>query len=198
MRTQWQLGVFLAALASCSCVPWTVRPIETTTEQKGLQERFNAVSYVDSIWDSRVVPTVMKSAVDLSTLPKDADGRNYMVRGQAKVLRVDSASAWRVVSVDLLPGDGKPDAVIQIGPVVRGTALRDSVGFIQFGQFANQIDFADVSNALNERAVARAVSPSDITKLAGRTVEFYGAFTAAKGQVPQIVPVKLDVLPESR
>ena len=38
------------------------------------------------------------------------------------------------------------------GPVLKGTALRDSLEFVKFGDFVNQVAFAEVATALNERA----------------------------------------------
>ena len=37
-------------------------------------------------------------------------------------------------------------AAIQIGPVLRGTALRDALEFVRFTDFVNQFEFAGVAN----------------------------------------------------
>ena len=58
----------------------------------------------------------------------------------------------------MTPGGGSlGSATVQIGPVIRGTALRDAVSFIRFNDFANQFEFAAVSNALHERVLRDVV-----------------------------------------
>jgi predicted lipoprotein len=48
-------------------------------------------------------------------------------------------------------GDGKADAKVQIGPAVRGTALRDTLEFVNFNEFKNQIEWAQFGKAFNEK-----------------------------------------------
>jgi predicted lipoprotein len=66
---------------------------------------------------------------------------------------------------------------IQIGPVVRGTALRDATGVVSFNQFSNQLDYADVSKEMNGRALKSAFANVTPASLAGKTVTFFGVFT---------------------
>lgn len=199
------------ALSLAGCVPWTVRPIESAEEkQNQARGRFNAASYVDSIWSSKLVPAVLNSAVDLRTLlaalEADAGGAarkygqregegpfHFMVKGRGRVLAIDTRSRTGLASVDLAPGDGKPDAFLQVGPVIRGTSLRDAVGFIRFGQFVNQLQFADVANELNARVMNSVLARLKLPALRGKVVSFCGTFTLTPGSPPDIVPVKLEV-----
>jgi predicted lipoprotein len=101
--------------------------------------------------------------------------------------------------VDVPPFDQKPDISIQIGPVLRGTSLRDATGLVHFTDFLNQLQFADVGNELNDRVLKTVLAPLDIPKLKGRTVSFAGTLAAeAKAEPPlrELVPVKLT--PEER
>jgi predicted lipoprotein len=82
---------------------------------------------------------------------------------------------------------------LQIGPVVRGTALRDSTGLVSFNQFSNQLDYADVSKEMNGRALKTAFANAPAASLAGKTMTFFGAFTFdphSKSPV-LITPVKI-------
>ena len=54
-------------------------------------------------------------------------------------------------------GDGQPDAQVQIGPIIRGTSLRDSLPFISFTAYTNQVEFAQLANAFNDHAAAQAL-----------------------------------------
>lgn len=199
------------ALSLAGCVPWTVRPIESAEEKQSQgRERFNAASYVDSIWSSRLAPAILDSAVDLRTLltalEVDAGGAarkygqregegpfHFMVKGRGRVLAIDTRSRTGLISIDLAPGDGKPAAFLQIGPVIRGTSLRDAVGFIRFGQFVNQLQFADVANELNARVLNSVVARLKLPTLPGKVVSFYGTFTLTPGSPAEIVPVQVNV-----
>ena len=59
--------------------------------------------------------------------------------------------APRRIDVDV-DGDGKADLRVQIGPAIRGTALRDALDFVDFNAFTNQIDFAQFGKAFNTYA----------------------------------------------
>jgi predicted lipoprotein len=78
---------------------------------------------------------------------------------------------------------------LQVGPVVRGTALRDALGFIRFGDFVNQIDFAAAATELNARALRSAFEGIDAKNLEGRLVTFAGA--AALGNTGASTPIEI-------
>src|SRR5260370_40991939 len=84
---------------------------------------------------------------------------------------------------------------LQIGPVVRETALRDATGGVSFNQFTNQLDYADVSKEMNARALKAAFASVDPNSIAGKTLTFFGAFTFdphSKSPI-LITPVKIDL-----
>jgi len=84
------------------------------------------------------------------------------------------------------------DARVQLGPVFRGTALRDALPFIRFGDFTNQMEYAAVSRLLHERVAEGVLAGVDRATLAGRRVRFQGAFTRQAGE-PLVAPVLLRV-----
>jgi predicted lipoprotein len=94
-------------------------------------------------------------------------------------------------------GTGVPALVgVQIGPVLRGTAVRDALSFVRFTDFANQTEFAAVSNALNDRVLRDVVGPLDLDALTGRTVTVIGAASfaiAGSDRQVELVPVTLRV-----
>jgi predicted lipoprotein len=106
----------------------------------------------------------------------DPARRAVLVKGTGVVTSVDGRSRVGMALVDLVPTDGRPDVALQVGPVLRGTAVRDAVGFIRFTDFANQIDFARVAGALNARVLSAVIAPlGEASRLTGRTVTFTGA-----------------------
>ena len=164
MKKALVLSCFLTA-----CKPWVTRPIGEETSQ-----RLDAAAYVDSIWNSKVVPYVRDHAAAWPTGGK-------LVQGEGKVV-----ARGPLVLIDMPPYDGKADVAIPAGPVIRGTALRDALPFIEFSQFVNQLEYARVGNELNARAV-REMPPLAV----GEVVHFAGVMTP--GQPPEIVPVAADV-----
>ena len=118
---------------------------------------------------------------------------NFIVTGQGQVLSVATESRAGLMNIDLEPPDGKADVALAIGPVVSGNALRDAMPFISFNDFTNQIEFANVSKALNTRALESAVRPLELETMVGKQVRFYGAFTLTDPNEITVVPVEIEV-----
>ena len=116
-----------------------------------------------------------------------------MVKGTGKVAEINTESAAGTAIVEI-PGLSEKVA-LQIGPVARGTALRDATGLVSFNQFSNQLDYADVSKEMNSRALKTAFSAAPAASLAGKTVTFYGAFTFdSHSKSPVLItPVKISL-----
>src|SRR3546814_12555322 len=77
------------------------------------------------------------------------------VRLTGKVLAVTGGERARSMTIDT-DGDGSVDAIVQLGPVVRGTALRDALGTRTFNDFASQLDYARYARLITDRAVGPA------------------------------------------
>jgi len=204
-------AILALSLALAACVPWTVRPIDGETEAPAGPASASPSAYVDSIWDAKLLPAVMNAAVNARTLldalaasPQDARTRYghreangpvyFLVKGEGIVTSVDTRSRAGLALVDLAPFDGRPDLSIQIGPVLRGTALRDATGIVRFTDFVNQLQFADVGNELNERVLKTVLAPLDKAWLKRRMVTFAGTLAAESNAQPplrELVPVKL-------
>lgn len=169
-------------------------------------------SFVEPIWKSKVIPTILAQAVDAVVLlseiranPEAAGqkyGRreatnpfNYMIKGSGKVTQVNTESRAGTMTVEIGNGSNLETINLQIGPVVIGTALRDATGLVNFNQFTNQIDYAGVSKEMNLRAIKDALAGNDPASFAGKTIQFFGAFTFdPKSTSPiRVTPVKLEV-----
>jgi len=174
--------------------PFVVRPIPGLKGAGSASQPVeNAASkFVDPLWTSKLLPVFDEKAQDIAkVLPEiradpnaagEKYGRreatnpyNYMVKGTGKVTEINTASQAGTATIEI-PGLTEKVA-LQIGPVVRGTALRDSTGLVSFNQFSNQLDYADVSKEMNSRALKTAFAGAPAASLAGKTVTFYGAFT---------------------
>ncbi len=200
--------LFLLLLSLTACKLWTIRPLESQKTAAAAQQ-FNADAYVDSIWQSKVVPLVMEKAADLPTVLTafDADleaakkqyghdeaggATHFIVKGAGRISRVESRSQNRTITISLPNYKGKTEILMQVGPVFRGTSIRDAVGFIQFNQFVNQLQFADVGNKLNDRVLTAVVNDFDLASAQGKQISFCGVFTFSERSKIIITPVKLE------
>ncbi|WP_182903986.1 DUF2291 domain-containing protein [Microbispora sp. H10830] len=203
--------VVTVAVAGCARVPG-VYVVEKPGSRAAAQDgAFDATAYAAGIWSAKVVPTVLAKAVEAETVLKavKADpaeaGKKYgrqtgtgspyavMIKGAGKVLSVAKSTGAGQLQVDLNPPDGKADLNIAIGPVFLGTALRDAVGFIDFGQFTNQVDYAGAATALNSEVRQKVVAPVDLGTAEGRTVTFAGAFQLLDPKNIVVTPAQLEI-----
>ncbi|MEU8200105.1 DUF2291 domain-containing protein [Streptosporangium sp. NPDC049046] len=165
---------------------------------------FDAAAYGARTYEAMVVPAIRRKAVELPVLVKamttDAEGagRLYGVRqgdgpytfavkgtGTAGAVR----SGLMPVTVPGLPSDTRVS--LQVGPVINGTALRDAVGFITFGQFLSQVEYADAATALNDQMREKLLRHLDAPRLKGRKISFVGAFSFLTPSVVTITPVSI-------
>ena len=209
----WLLGwVLLLNLSGCSAF-FTVVPIDQAKIEQpqgsASNKGFDKVAYVDGIWESKVLPTVQKNALDFSQLytelkqNQDAASQkygnkvggpyNFLTKFEGKVLSADTSSRVGVIKVETQTTTGPVVLTVQVGPVLQGTALRDALGFIAFNDFVNQLQFADVADELNTRALQNALSDTDPTTLVNKTVDITGAFTLDNIDDLVVTPVYMAV-----
>ena len=217
MRVPWAhnfilLSTLLLAQVLVACSLYTIRPMQAASNSQSNQfdRQFNPSAYVNALWNSKVVPTILNKSTDLHTVlaalkantaaaekqyaTLSSDGfYNFMVKGQGQVMTINTDSRNGTLRIQLPAFQGQPAIIIQIGPVILSTAIRDSVGFINFNQFTNQVQYAQVSDELNVHAV-RDLQGINFTALKGKMITFYGAFTFISVQQINIVPVK--IIPE--
>jgi predicted lipoprotein len=204
--------VVLLAILLILKPPFVVRPLPGhAVPGSGSQPAQTAAArFVDPIWTTKVLPTIQEKAQDIAKiLPEiraDPNGAgqkygrreatnpyNYMIKGTGKVVELHTESQAGTAIVEI-PGLAEKVA-LQIGPVIRGTALRDATGIVSFNQFTNQLDYADVSKEMNHRALQTALGNVDPASLAGKTATFFGAFTFdPHSKAPVLItPVKIDL-----
>ena len=204
------LGSVTGSLTACSEVPGVYVYEKDGATAAGGATAFDPKTYVDGIWASRVVPTVQQNAVDVTTvaaaIAKDpeAAGEQYgkrsgtgspyafMVKGTGTVTGIDTDAPTGPLTVEV-PGTGGAKAVtlsIATGPVIAGTALRDAVGIV-FGDFTNQIDYANVANEINSRAKTDVIAKVPVKELKGKKVTFAGAFSSLAPGSILLVPTEL-------
>jgi predicted lipoprotein len=208
--------LLLLTLLLASCKLAVIRPLDPETGKAKLSEEeaqkvFNAESYVAERWEDPLMTTMQKDSVNLTellvALETDSDAASeqfgqqqgnspygFMVRGEGKVLELNTESRAGLLTLDLEPFDNQTDISLAIGPVIKGTALRDAMPFIKFNDFTNQLEFADVSKKLHERVLNEVIANTDLSTLPGKTISFLGTFAFADLENIVITPVELKVI----
>lgn len=171
---------------------------------------FDAAVFVDSVWEDKILPRIREKAVEAEILftqlteqPREAVETfgyrievtapfNFMVKGRSEIVAVNTESSASTISLSLGGPDGNP-VMIQIGPVLKGTAIRDSMDFIRFEDFTNQLEFANVSREMNNRVKAEVLDGFNRDVQPGTEISFVGAFQWVEGQGVVITPVELKV-----
>ncbi|MEX3689540.1 DUF2291 family protein [Paraburkholderia sp. BR14263] len=167
---------------------------------------------VASMWSTKIVPDIEKRAVDYRTLrdaikaDPDAAGHKYGYRGKddgapwnfpttlhGTIVDVDTQSSQGTVGVDV-DGSGQATVIVDIGPTVLGTTLRDSLDFISFSNFRNQIEYAQFGTALNAYAANHVMKPLPRSDLKGKPIAVTGSFSYdSSSDQPEIVPLAVTV-----
>ena len=201
---------------------FTVVSIEDA-ENTVQSEAFDPVAYVDGIWESKLLPTFNEEAVELSkifsemepdasgTAPKDeliaianqyglitvGEAHIYMVEGSGKIASVNAESSLGTAEVVLDGYDGPIKALLYIGTRIPSddTSVRDSVGFITFGDFKEQTEYGKAGSEINKRVLATVIGDIDRDNLVGKTITFKGAFTIRTFNLLQIDVKEIRIVP---
>lgn len=200
--------VLAGALALGGC-----KLVKTQDEQRQMAaEAFDPDKLVAEAWDAKVVPYLEQragafqevsalAARDLNAAAekyghKEKQGNapwTFAAKIDGVIVGEETKSRAAYVDVDV-DGDGKADVRVSIGPAIRGTALRDSLTFVNFNEFKNQIEWAQYGKSFNTHVNGTLLEKLPRDGLTGKTIKATGAYPLpAKGQLPQFVPATIIV-----
>jgi predicted lipoprotein len=195
------LGLVVLVLAAMAIDTTYKKPGETTATGRAA---FDPAKYGEETFP-KAVSTLEDSAVPLpklhAALRKNADaaGEQYGKRQGSSPYSFSTSGEGVAGKAEggLMPvrvrGVPKGATVsLQVGPAINGTAIRDAVGFIEFGQFTNQVEYAAAATALNEQVKRQVLADIDPVALEGKRVSFVGAFSTVTPDVVTITPVELE------
>ena len=165
---------------------------------------------LEATFDTELIPLIAARALDVAALQAaladglDAAGEahgnrgagqgaawNFAIEDAGQVIAANLTSSARTADVDV-DGDGAADVRVQLGPVIRGTALRDVAPFYRFDDFRDQIEFAKLARSINDLVRPRLVLPEgDIT---GRRIAFAGVVPVQRaGDALVVTPIAIEV-----
>ena len=205
IRTLLVAGLLATSLCGCKLVA-------TGGDGKGGAAADPITDLVETSFDAKLVPALNERASDLATLRGTirngldkagesqgvkvggaGGGWNFAVKGSGTIVEENRASKAAVAEIDL-DGDGAADATLQLGPVIKGTALRDTTDLYDFSTFRDQIEYAKLGRALNDKAVSKL--PAADAPLKGKRVNFLGAVVIrSASEKPLVMPVSIEVAP---
>lgn len=165
---------------------------------------------LDDTFDTELLPLVRENALPIGSfrtdLAKGVDllgaehgnrgagagaAWNFPVSGEGTVVeaRLDTRARW--VGLDTT-GDGETDTTLQLGPVIKGTAMRDVAPFFRFDDFRDQIEFAKLGRAINDRLSASIAVPEG--DLVGQKIRFTGVVPLRSAEEDLVVtPTDVEV-----
>jgi predicted lipoprotein len=172
---------------------------------------FDADAEIESIWSTKVFPELLGKAVSLSDLYQDAKGDyanvsdrgrytmgdsgelNFTIKGTAVITeaQVDKKAGYVVLEVKGIPAEQQ--IRLQVGPLFKGTALRDNLTCISYDQYKNQVQWASISQALHNQVLAKVLKGIDFKTMIGKEIGFVGCMTITTDGILNITPVQLEV-----
>jgi len=183
--------------------------------ERGVAAAFKPDKMAEEMWAAKVIPYLRQKAgpfAEVNALAKSdpaAAGAKYgnprkqanspwtyAVTLEGKIVASNTASRAGAIDVDL-DGDTRADVRVQIGPAIRGTAIRDVLDFVNFNDFTNQIDFAQFGKALNTYADKTVLSKLPREELDGRAAKVLGAYAIESGtDLPMVTPTEAQIGPK--
>jgi predicted lipoprotein len=220
------LGWIVGGLAAIAFVIWlpqniTIVPI-ADVEAAALSAAFDAPTFVEGVWETRIIPTAESKAVDLAVVlnSMEVDAENkadktqlaevanqyglitsgeanvYIVRGTGTVSEVNTEARTGTMTVALDGYEGPVQVQLYTGSRIPSdeTSIRDAVG-IQFGEFKEQTEYGKVGSEINRRIIDQVLTPLDKENLLGKQVEFLGAFGIRTFNLPTIDMSTISIVP---
>jgi predicted lipoprotein len=200
------LGLLAAlALSGCKIVKTVAEGESAAAEAGEAGDDARIAALLDKTYEAELLPLITAKALPVADLRAavarglEAAGTahgnkgsgegaawNFALKGEGTVVEANLTSRARKATLDT-DGDGAADLTLQLGPVIKGSSLRDVAPFYRFGDFRDQIEFAKLARALNDRASAALAVPEG--DLVGKTVSFAGTVDLKAAGDPWLVTV---------
>ena len=179
-------------------------------EDELIKKGFDPKSYVEKIWDSKIIPTIKNDSEQLTLILDELfknkeiteekyGGRSgtgsysFMIKGKGEVISLNTASRVGTLSIKL-EKQYDSEIFITLGPVIKKDSIRDAVKFIKFNDFVNQLDFADVSRIIKVRVLNEIIGPLNLKEITGKNINFEGAITFDRKDKIYITPTKIEFI----
>ncbi len=198
--------IIAIAVAVLVAAAFNVRVVSLEEATSAASEgQLDAATYAAENYDE-IAAYVDDDAQDLATLLADLAGGadeaefgNTSGASSAYAFPVTFTATAGDVTPPTLPVtvEGVPaetTVVVQVGPALNGTALRDVSGLVSFNSFTNQLEYQEVGTELNTIVRDEVLAGFDAAAAAGQTVRVTGAFLRVNPQLVSVVPTAIEVV----
>ncbi|MBS4431786.1 DUF2291 domain-containing protein [Pectobacterium punjabense] len=194
-RASW-IGLCALLLSACTVVDLDengkpIIPVDPTSTPG--YSTMTPENIATALWQPTLLPAAQQQALswdDVKKMQAALEGtarKAVYARLQGTVSGIDRESREGKLTLDV-----KGDAVtLQLGPIVKGNAIRDAAGFIRFDDFKNQVQFAQLARALNSKAIASL--PELNASVQGKTANVLVALVVTKQGISDAVPMTLNL-----
>ncbi|AMG55144.1 MULTISPECIES: DUF2291 family protein [Citrobacter] len=163
---------------------------------------------IDQTWQNKIVPQIVGQARPVADLmaalqaEKDFDSACkklgyrsqeenpciFYVKVEGNIGTIDTASRSGKMTIADKSGS---NIIVQIGPTLRGTQLRDAYKGATYGDFNDQVLFGEYGRAINDQAI-KMIQTAQLKT--GESAQVYGVFSAwdLPQTIPDITPVKIE------
>lgn len=163
---------------------------------------------IGQTWQNKIVPQIVGQARPVADLlmalhaEKDFDSacKNlgyrsqeenpciFYIKVEGQISNLDTASRSGKMTVADKSGN---NIIVQIGPTLRGTQLRDAYKGASYGDFNDQVLFGEYGRAINEQAI-KMIQATELKT--GASTQVYGVFSAwdIPQTIPDITPAKIE------
>ena len=160
---------------------------------------FDPTKVASDFWEQKSAKYFEENAVDLVNLLNESKGDfnsvaskyghysmgdsgelSFIVKGSGNVESVKNKLRSGYIAFTLTDNPSDIKTRLQIGPVFKGSAVRDSISLISYKDYKNQIEWAGVSVAFHELISKELLSKIDMDSLQGKKIDFIGCFTVSK------------------
>lgn len=107
------------------------------------------------------------------------------IRLTGKIIQIDNSSKHATMILE----SGNKKLSVQIGPIIRGNAIRDASTFLVFDEFKNQVQFARLSKELNKKAMTYFTRPDE--SWTGSEINMVAAVTVKNQKIAEAIPIEI-------
>jgi len=201
----WMVTLVLLLVVAVAAALST-KVVSTEEAQASTADTFDPATYASDHFDTDVVPYVEDNAEDLATLVTALNGGadeseygNTSGASSAYAFPVTFTATAGAPTPPTLPltVEGIPEGttvVLQVGPALNGTALRDVSGTVSFNDFKNQLEYQQVGTEFNNLVKSGVLADLDVASLEGKQLKITGAFLRVNPALVSVVPTSIEVV----
>lgn len=179
-------SLFCLSVAACDVVDLDVNGdpiIPMSAEEAASIKNMTPKALAEQFW-ADVLKEAQQKSVGFDRLSLQESASSF-VRLSGRVIEVDNSSKNATMLVESM----SQQFIVQIGPIIRGNAIRDAVSFINFDEFKNQVQFARLSKELNKKAMKTFTRPDE--SWAGSDIDMIAAITVKNQKIAEAIPIEI-------